>query len=688
MVSKTESAVWIIYPVCALLLSIAGCSGGEYVRHVDRSVTTYLDHGDSGSRSYKDNSESTVTRYIKKGGQLIRITPERGEVVAGAPMEVLEPIDAELKDAVSVAELDQYIAKYAPAPQAFVALQRIAKGDIDNKNWEAAAGVFKKYRELFPGNSRDINDIITILEAPEDGVRVSNLGLGVNSAEGEYSPVLSSDGKKLYFARDCGVCNGGEEIYVATRTSDGRWGMAGRFGAPLSTKGHEVPLGVSSDGNRLAIYGNYPGAMGRGDIYFIQKTADGWSEVEQYPAPVNTEHFESNAMYTADGKAMLFISERPGGIGEFHKKNSFYHGGYSGNTDIYVQVMNHDGTSEIVNLGPTINTPYSEYSPFLHPDGKTLYFSSDGHPGIGGLDVFKSTRLNDHSWTEWSAPVNLGKEINTTGNDWGYQVSTPGDLAYFAISGRNDGLGGSDIYAIGMPVKVQPTSVITVSGTVTDPDGDGLEADIRWSNLETQEEIGYASSDPLNGEYVIHLPSGGHYGYYAEKDGYIGESENYNLKDDFVYKEYILDIVLYPVPKPVVAEPEPAEAVEMPELSDQPVGEFVPVPIRMNNIFFEFNKADLHQESNMELDRWVRFLNDNQMVKLEIYGHTDNVGSDNFNLKLSERRARAVAGYLVGNNIAADRLSIFGMGESSPATTNDTDDGRQQNRRVEVKLVY
>jgi outer membrane protein OmpA-like peptidoglycan-associated protein len=419
--------------------------------------------------------------------------------------------------------------------------------------------------------------------------------------------------------------------------------------------------------------------MGRGDIFFVEKTPQGWGGLQHYPAPLNSDGFESNAMYTADGRAILFVSERPGGIGTYHEKDKFFNGSYSGNTDIYVYTLGGESPGEIINLGSVINTPFSEYSPYLHPDGQTLYFSSNGHAGLGGLDLYKTTRLNKNSWTEWSEPVNLGKEINTAYNDWGYQVVAQGDQAYFARVGLGDSFGGSDIYAINLPEKAQPTGVITISGVVTDPNGDPLVADIRWDDLEAGQEVGFASSDPITGEYILHLPYGGYYGYYAEKSGYIGESEHFDLRDYSArYNEYTLDIVLYPIVQPVEMAPEKIVDVGMVE----PV-----VEIKMNNIFFDFNKAELRPESYMEMKRWLRMLQENGHIHLNVTGHTDSIGSDAYNQKLSERRAKSVVGHLIDNGIAGERLVAEGVGESQPVATNETEAGRQQNRRVQVKII-
>ncbi len=672
-------ASWFCPAITALFL-FSGCLAGqqravvidqgsftEYRYDSEAATKEYLADTQANEVTYVDDTSQQEILYVAKKEGLVRITPLKAhELKAAQAEEVLAPMDAKFRAAISSPQLEAFITTYAPDELAYVAVQRLARPSIEARNWAAAAEIFKSYIDNFPDKYYQIRSLVRTLEESEEGLVVANLGSGINSAEAEYNPVIASDGKKIYFARDCGECNGGEEVYVSRLLDNGSWSIAGRFGEPLTSKGHEIPLGVSSDGNKLAVYGNYEGSMGRGDIFFVEKTTAGWGDLQQYPAPLNSEYFDSNAMYSADGKAILFISERPGGVGELHKKGNYFHGSYSGNTDIYVYT---DG--QVINLGSNINTPYSEYSPFLHPDGMTLYFSSDGHPGLGGLDVFVSKRLNADSWTGWSDPVNLGKEINSSNDDWGYQVAARADKAYFAVSDRGASYGASDIFSISMPAKGKPAvGVITVSGIVTDPAGDALVADIRWNDLEAQKEVGYASSDPISGEYVIHLPSGGKYGYYAEKEGYMGESEHFDLKNTEEYKEYEMDIVLYPIEEPVIVEDVVA----------------IPVEINMNNIFFAFNKADLRPESRMELNRWVDMLNENSHISLEVAGHADSIGSESYNQKLSERRAEAVVSFMVDGGIANERLTAMGFGESQPVTSNETEDGRQQNRRVQVKI--
>jgi hypothetical protein len=254
-------------------------------------------------------------------------------------------------------------------------------------------------------------------------------------------------------------------------------------------------LDISSDSNKMTLMGNFSGSFGGGDIFYAERGKKCWSEIKHYPGPINTEYFDSDAMLPADGRTLLFVSDRPGNVGAFKPKETLFHGSYAGNTDIYVYVETGAGEGKLTNLGPVINTPYAEYSPYLHPDGKTLFFSSSGHYGLGGLDVFVATRQSDSSWTEWSEPVNLGKQINGPYNDWGFQITTGGDLAYYATAEKKSGCwegditapgeacGPSDIFTTELPALARPAVTVTVSGMVMDPDKNPLEANIAWNDL-------------------------------------------------------------------------------------------------------------------------------------------------------------------------------------------------------------
>jgi outer membrane protein OmpA-like peptidoglycan-associated protein len=587
-----------------------------------------------------------------------------------------EDRDIMLQQAVTVQDFEQFIDANSPCELAFVAVQRLAATQVNNKNWGAAAGTFKRYKANFPSMAERFDKIISLLEAPEEYLEKSRLGSGVNSRGSEFRPIISADSQTLYFTRNRGEEDGGEDIYFSTR--QGRnWQTADNVGPPVSTPSHEMMLGISADNNKMTLLGNYPGSFGRGDIFYAEKGIKCWSDIKHYPAPINSEYFDSDAMLPADGRTLLFVSDRPGNVGPFKPKEELFHGGYAGNTDIYVYAETAEGEGQLINLGPTINTPFAEYSPYLHPDGKTLYFSSSGHYGLGGLDVFVATRLSNESWTEWSEPVNLGKEINGPYNDWGFQITTEGDLAYYATAEKKSGCseddfatprigcGPSDIFSTELPAIARPAVAVAVSGKVMDPDKNPLEAEIVWNDLTLNKSAGIAKSDPDSGEYLIVLPAGHKYGYSAEKEGYIGASETLDFTDIRIYTEYRHDIVLYPLAKLVDEQ----------------------ITLKINNIFFDFDKYSLRPESYHELNRWVEVFKKHPNLKAEIHGHTCWIGTEQYNQGLSEHRATAVVNYLINQGIAKNRLTMKGFGETKPAASNDTKRGRELNRRVEVLLT-
>lgn len=563
------------------------------------------------------------------------------------------------------AQYEAFIKRNAPDEDAFVALQAVAALHIQDRQWERAVEVFQAFRPSFPTMDQRFEKIIALLEAKEEGLVVTNLGGGINTSADEYKPTPTADGWRLYFTgtgRPDGY--GGEDIFVS-ELQNGQWQSAVNLGTNLNTKSYESINAVSADGNRLIIFGNYSTSLGHGDLFYIDKVLDGWGAVQHFPAPINSANWDCDGFMTSDGKAMLFTSDRPSGVGSFHERGKLFHGDYWGNCDIYVCLRTESGWSQPINLGNVINTPFADRAAFLHPDGKTLYFCSDGHYGLGRLDVFKSIRLKEDSWTEWSEPVNLGKEINSAEADMGYKIATIGNVAYFSAWGKNGGYGEHDIYSITLPQAARPEQVATIRGKVTDGNGQPLEADIKWEDLTTGKNVGQLKSNPQDGNYFIALPLGKNYGYYAEKKGYYAISQNIDLQNRTEASEVTEDITL----------------VLIEELKKKDVA------VRINNIFFDFGEYTLQPASYPELKRLAEILKENPDLKVEIAGHTDNVGSDASNRLLSEQRAKTVVAYLVANECRAANLIAKGYGEIKPVASNGTDEGRQQNRRVEFRVL-
>ena len=331
------------------------------------------------------------------------------------------------------------------------------------------------------------------------------------------------------------------------------------------------------------------------------------------------------------------------------------------NMDLFVSLKNEqDAWSSPFNLGTILNTPFKERSPFLHPDMRTLYFSSNGHGGLGGLDVYKTTRIGE-GWTEWTEPVNLGKEINTTGDDWGYKISTDGSMAYFAANFSGD---GEDLFKIDLPDAAKPQKVATIEGILADVDGKPITGIIVVEDLETGKIITSVNTDPNTGEYFIPLPYGKLYSYIVEADGHFPKSHLIDLRS---------------VEKAQTIETE----ITIPSI-EQMIDRQLAIPL--NNLFFDTDKATIKTESFPELDRLVELINQNKL-DVHIAGHTDNVGTAEYNQSLSEKRAEATKAYLVSHGCDISAIEVTGFGLSKPVAENSSEAGRSLNRRVEISFT-
>ncbi len=558
----------------------------------------------------------------------------------------------------------KFIKENAPSDEAFIAVQRIAEYYIEKKDWDSAAYTYELFKPYFKDKQQDFDDIIAILKADTEHLRVSNLGNLINTYKSEWDPNPTPDGKYLYFTSNHRAGGQGSDDVWVSELDRGVWQKPKNLGPPVDGTKQETIDNVFVDGNGLMLSGTFEGSFGGFDIYMTRATEEGWGDLEHLPNPVNTKYLDESGCLTSDGSAIIFCSDRPGGIGEYKPFNQYFHGDSHGNIDIYVSIKNDSAWGKPINLGPVINTPFAERAAYLHPDGKTLYFSSDGHPGLGRLDVFKSTRLSDDSWTEWSKPVNLGKEINSAKNDWGYVVSLKGDSAFFASRDRPDNYGEWDIYSISMPKSAKPDRVVTVSGRVIADKRRVTMAKIIWEDLETGEIVGTLRSNPRTGHYFIVLPLGKNYGYYAEKRGFYPTSSSIDLTNATAGEEITENIFLTSVG-------------EMKKNN---------ASIIINNLFFDFGKWELKEESIPELERLDKFLNDNRREKIIIEGHTDDVGSDQYNLELSLKRAEAVRDYLIDKGHSEKRFMIKGFGNKRPIAKGKTKRDRQKNRRVEIRF--
>lgn len=511
-------------------------------------------------------------------------------------------------------------------------------------------------------------------------VKIDNVGGDINSQYPDYSPVITADESEMIFTSRRPETTGGgldpfmnepfEDMYIADRINS-KWGKARNMGTTVNTEGHDSNCGLSADGQKFLIYKD----VNHGDVFESVLTGSAWSTPEKLNKNINTDAHESSSSYTPDGNTIYFVSDKEGGLG---------------GRDIYTSTKTLKGKwGEAVNLGSIINTPEDEEGIFVHPDGKTIYFSSKGHQTMGGYDVFKSV-FND-SLKSWSKPENIGYPINTTDEDVFFSVSASGKHAYYS-SVRADGFGEKDIYRVTFfgpvksvilntednliashnePVKekVKPSRIDIKEAQLTllkgvildDKTNKPLEATIEIIDNERNEVIASFTSNSVTGRYLVSMPAGKNYGISVKKENYLFHSENFDLAATSEYQEVQKDI----------------------KLKNIAVGQ----SIVLKNIFFDFNKSTLRKESENEIAQLTKLLMDIPTMKIEISGHTDSYGSDVYNKNLSHQRAKAVYDRLIQNGIKADRLTFMGFGEEKPIDTNETDTGRQMNRRTEFKVT-
>ncbi len=468
-----------------------------------------------------------------------------------------------------------------------------------------------------------------------------NMGPEINTADDEYLPTATADESTLIFTRKI---NNNEDFYKSVKV-DGKWQTATYLSDQINTpKYNEGAQSISQDGKYLFFTGcNRPDGLGRCDIYIAQKKGDDWVKPFDLPPPVNTPGWESQPSISADGRTLYFVSNRKGG-----------YGGY----DIWKSTLTDKGWGEPENLGPNINTAFNEQSPFIHPDDSTLYFCSDGWPGLGGKDLFVSRLGKDGKWQK---PENLGYPINTNGDENGLTLTANGKDAFFSSNNLN-GSGGFDIYTFELPMSLRPHIVTYVKGTVSDAKTkQPLEAAVEIVDLEKNVPVYQDYSDADQGDFLATLTSGKNYGLNISRAGYLFYSENFSLVGHEAKNPFNITVLLEPI-----------------EVGNKVV---------LNNIFFDTNKFEIKNESLAELAKLVEFMTLNPTLHIEISGHTDNVGNNQANQILSENRAKSVYQSLISNKIDASRLVFKGYGETQPVAPNDTEEGRKRNRRTEFKII-
>jgi outer membrane protein OmpA-like peptidoglycan-associated protein len=558
-----------------------------------------------------------------------------------------------------------------------------------NSRWDDAIKHYQLYLAQGKKNAGETDDVNKKIaecnsgkkySATPERVFVDNLGSAINSSFPEYGPSISADEETIIFTARRDNSTGGkrdendngyyEDVYSSIKLN-GKWQPSKQLSKTVNTENHDAAAGLSSDGSKLYVY-RHSGKDG-GDLYESVLFGADWEAPIHMNKYINTKYHESSVSLSFDGRRMYFVSDKESGLGD---------------RDIYYSDMDVKGEwGASKNIGPVINTKYSEEAVFMHPDGVTLYFSSKGHNSMGGYDIFKSTLING----VWSAPENLGYPINGPDDDVFFVVSGSGSRAYFASS-KTGGFGEKDLYKITFlgpekapllntqdqliamaanpvsnlkvenAVEVASAKLTILKGVVTDAKThQPLESSIDLIDNDKNVVLATFKSNSSTGKYLVTLPSGKNYGIAVKRDGYLFHSENFNIPDNAAFQEFTKDVALKKI-----------------EIGST---------IVLRNIFFDFDKATIRPESANELERLIKLLNDNPTLKIELGSHTDSKGSDDYNWKLSENRSKSVVDYLIGKGISTARLVAKGYGETKAIDTNDTDEGRQNNRRTEFKIL-
>ncbi|WP_223827442.1 OmpA family protein [Hymenobacter armeniacus] len=477
----------------------------------------------------------------------------------------------------------------------------------------------------------------------------------LNSFKFQYFPALTADNRFLLFTGRP-AASSGEDLYVSRQNKDGSMGAPVPISPAINSSYNEGAGSISGDGKTLVFAScDRPKAIGNCDLYISRRTGNNWSAPVNLGINVNSTEWDSQPSLSADGRTLYFTSTRRGGQGQ---------------EDIYVTTLQPDGNWSVAqNLGTPVNTAGKDMAPFIHASGTTLYYVTDGLVGMGGLDVFRCEKSAAGAWSE---PRNLGYPLNTFENEASLFITSDNQKGFCSRSrATEEPSGGYRLarerpvelfsFAVPAPVKARETSTYT-QGRVFDANTKKpLKAEVKLYDLDTDVLTQFVTSDPEYGDYTVVLNEGHHYAMYAAADKYLLKSLSFDYSDQHSFNPLTLDIYL-----------EPVRAGRS---------------VVLNNLFFDTNKYELKPQSRTELNRLIEFLRQYRDVQIEVSGYTDNVGTPESNLQLSQRRSQSVVDYLSGHGIPLTRLRSKGYGEGHPLAPNDTEAHRQLNRRIELHIL-
>jgi outer membrane protein OmpA-like peptidoglycan-associated protein len=622
--------------------------------------TSFVIHAQDVSKEFK--------KLLEDGRENIEIEEFDAALISLLKAEKLKPKDPEASDLIAQC----YLAKgddHKALPYLLIAKEGgVQDPDLDYnlgrayhlaQKFPEAILMLQKYRTT----TKDVKKIestdqlvgwckngIELMKNPVK-VKITNLGAGVNSKYPDYVPAISADESTLLYTSRRDNTTGGkkdetdghfhEDVYMSTKT-DSVWGKSVQISGVINTATHDACAGISPDGQEMFIYRD--NKRDGGDLYISELKGAEWSAPKNLGPNINTKFWETSASITSDERVLFFVSTKEGGYG---------------GRDIYMSKKLPNGEYALpINLGPKINTKFEEDGPFIHADGKTLYFSSKGHNSMGNFDIFSCT-INTETGQILTDPVNIGYPINTPGDDVFFVWSADNKRAYFS-SAREGGYGDKDLYVLERD-DANAALVVFKGRIISCQENNPVAATIVVLDNATGKPVGVYNSNSSTGKYTIILPAGKNYGISVEAPGYLFYSKNI----DIPFLNHYLEI---------------NDTVCMDQIK---IGK----KIVLRNVFFDLDKATLRSESEAELERLREILVKNPHIKIQILGHTDSDGSDDYNMKLSHARAKAVVDYMVKKGVDVARMKFHGYGETKPVAPNDTPENKQLNRRTEFEIL-
>ncbi len=606
---------------------------------------------------YVESENYVIRRQYPQAISLLNQALNRDYKFAEAHLRLATCYRAIEDNAGAIKHFTEVIKLKPQDPRYSMAYFVLAEINIKEGKYDEAIELLNQHQKIAPkGNlldegARMLQNSQFAMQAINNPVEFNPepLSSKVNVFQLQYFPVLTADEKTLFFtARNGNARTDDEDIFISTKDNFGDWTTPESISRNINTRFNEGTCSISADG-RMMIFTACEGRQGYGscDLYVTYKIGEEWSVPNNLGPNINSPQWDSQPSLSADGNTLYFVSNRPGGIG---------------NRDIYVSYRNEAGDWTMAqNLGEPLNTSSDEVSPFIHANGLTFFFASNGHPGFGGFDLF-SSEIDVNN--QWGVPKNVGYPINTSEDQVSLFIAASGTTAYYANEKKQGNqYVDSKIYSFELPPQLQVTRGVNyVKGRVVDAITQRpIVATVELYDLETDELSSRVKSDSLTGEYLITLTKGSEYALYVNKNGYLFDSRYFSFQEDDSVNPELADILLNKINR----------------------GESV----NLNNIFFDFDKFVLREKSKTELKKIIAFLNAYPDIKIEIEGHTDNVGSAQYNLELSRNRALSVYEYLLENGIADNRVYYKGYGMEKPIATNETEEGRQQNRRIAFKIL-